>query len=548
VQTNLLSVLKTLSQQLSLLLLFPGLYVSAVKGQSNLAINDSIDRLLSSWESKQTPGISIAVVKNGNVIYSKSLGMANIKLKAVNDSLTTFWIASVTKQFTAAAIYTLALQKKLVLDKSVRTYLPGLPALYQSITINQLIHHTSGTRDGFVLTALSKKPPSGYTNENVLAYLKASEDLNFTPGSKFEYNNGGYVLLATVIEKLSGKSYPVYMKEMIFGPIGMKDTYISPSFPTDTKQAEGYREAEPGTYQEFHFEGKTYGSTGVITTLRDLTRWSQFLQDPHRIPSLATVAEQLLKTGYLRTKQSIAYAGGLEKFTYRGRTVFEHFGSDEGFKADILYFPKSKVSVIGLTNNDSYYGLLQLLFQVSDFVHDGKLPRQTLVGETGSIISEEFYYNDHIPQFIKLQNYPGFAKISSTYSGYAAPYRVIGDTLRSPDPIPSQFLKRNQQLEVLNTYYPTITQLHAIQPVSSKNDLHDFIGEYTSPELNTSYKITATEKGLQFEFVPGVVFDLFRITATDFQFDYLGANYVQFTKDGFAFSREGCRKLVFKKQ
>lgn len=546
-QSNLLPVLKTLSQQL-LLALFTALYVSAVKGQSNPAINDSINRLLSNWESKQAPGISIAVVKNGNVIYSKSLGMANIKLKAVNDSSTTFWIASVTKQFTAAAIYQLALQKKLVLGNSVRTYLPELPALYQPITINHLIHHTSGSRDGFVLTALSKKPPSEYTNENVITYLKASHDLNFTPGSKFEYNNSGYVLLATVIEKVSGKSYTEYMKEMIFGPIGMRDTYISPSFPTDTKQAKGYREKEPGTYQEFHFEGKTYGSTGVITTLRDLTRWSQFLQDPRKIPSLAAVAEQLIKTGYLRTKQSIAYAGGLEKFIYRGRSVFEHFGSDEGFKADILYFPKSKVSVIGLTNKDSYYGLLQLLFQVSDFVHDGKLPRQTLVDETCSILSEEFYYNADTPQFIKLQNFGGCVKVSSTYSGYAAPYRVIGDTLRSGDPVPSQFLKRKQQLEVLNIYYPTDTRLQAIQPVSQKNDLHAFVGEYVSKELNTSYKITATEKGLQFEFVPGVVFDLFRITETDFQFDYLGANYVQFTKDGFAFSREGCRKLVFKKQ
>ncbi|ANE50903.1 serine hydrolase domain-containing protein [Flavisolibacter tropicus] len=543
-----LTILKTFKFHLLIALSFAGFTASTLKAQTIHSIQDSIDFLLSSWSNKQAPGISVAVIKDGQAHYSRSYGMANIKKGISIDSATTFWIASVSKQFTAAAIYQLAVQKKLVLDNSIRVYFPKLPPVFQKITVNQLIHHTSGMRDGFVLTALSKKPPATYTNENVMHYLQASAALNFTPGTEYEYNNSCYVLLAQLIEKLTGKTYPDYMKAEVFQPLGMNRTYVSPTFPNDEKQAEGYRESGPNTYREDHFQGKTYGSSSIITTLNDLIRWSQFLQNPQTVPQLSPVAKLLMQPGMLSNRQLIAYAGGLEKLMYRGRTLYEHFGADEGFKADILYFPETKVSVIGLTNNSSYYGLLTLLLQVSDVVHDGKRAALPSVDQSGEKIQEQFYYNEEKPQLAKVQRFPGYVTISSAPSGYAAPFQVIGDTLRNLDPIPAQYLQKKQSIEVLDPYYHNTTRLHEIQPVVKKEDWKTFAGEYLSKELQTSYKIMATDSALQFEFLPGLTFDLFRITDTDFVFEYLGANYLQFSKDGFAFTREGCRKLEFRRQ
>lgn len=532
------------------LLVFFSLFLSSASAfpQAEPTWQEKLDLQLVSWENKAAPAISIAVVKSGTVLYCKSRGMANIGRGVASDSTSQFWVASVSKQFTAAAVYRLVQRRGLSLATSIRSLLPELPPLYQPVTIAHLLHHTGGIRDGFVLTALSKKPPSAYTNENVLRYLKASKNFNFWPGTRFEYNNAGYVLLAMAIEKVSGVSFPNYLKDSIFQPLGMHHSYVSSSFPVNAKQAEGYREVSPNTYEAYHFEGQTYGSTGVITTLSDLVRWSQFLQRPQRVPSLAFLGTLLFKTGTLHNRSSIAYAGGLEKFTYNGRTVYEHFGADEGVKADILYFPATGVAIIGLTNNGNFYGLLPLLYGISDLVHEEERVLPPPVDEAGEPGAVSYYYNAAVPQLARLQHFPNFIKIGNTVNGYAAPYRVIDDTLRSQDPVPTVFLQRKEYLEVLDNYYQNHTRLERIQPVVKRDDLARLVGHYYAEELQTAYRVLLTEKGLQFEFLPGMTFDLFRMTGTDFVFDYLGPNYLQFSKDGFSFSREGCRKLFFKKQ
>lgn len=542
------SLSRAFAQRIVILLSMTIANHSLLQGQTGNALQDSIDVLLSSWNSQQAPGISLAVVRDGKTLYQRSLGMANIKEGIPVDSATRFWVASVTKQFTAAAIYQLASRNKISLNQSIRYYLPDLPSIYQSVTIDQLIHHTSGIRDGFVLTALSRRPPSEYTNENVLRYLKSMGTLNFQPGTRFEYNNSGYVLLATVIEKVSDQSYPTYMKDSIFLPLGMTQTYISPNFPTDKNQAEGYHQTSTNTYQEYHFEGNTYGSTGVLTSISDLTRWSSFLQNSTDISEFSTVRSKLLEPGKLVRGPYLAYAGGLEKIRYHGRELYEHFGADEGFKADLLYFPSSKLTVMAMVNNSSYYDLLKLLYRVSDIVHEEQLPGPVDIDETGALQHETFYYDNLYPRFIRILSFPHMARISNTFSGYAAPYQQIGDTLRSLDPVPVQYLRNSDKLLFRDPTDQNISTFQQIKLVERIDDLGRFEGEYYSKELETSYRIIKSDTKLQFEFMPGVVFDLVRLTDSDFQFEFQGANYVQFSKIGFSFSREGIRKLFFKRK
>lgn len=537
-------------QCLKFLLLFGFItwYHLPVRAQAASSLTDSIDNLLASWQGELAPGISVAAVKDGRIVYNRSVGMANIENKVANDSLTKYWIASVSKQFTAAAIYLLASEKKLIVNRSIRAYLAELPPVFQDVTVDHLIHHTSGIRDGFVLTALAKKPESEYTNENVLRYLKAQENLNFAPGSSYEYNNSGYVLLAILIERISQISYPEYMKINIFDPLEMNDTYVAGSFPTGKYLAEGYHSEGANIFKAGHFQGNTYGSTGIITTVSNLIRWSKFLDEQTKVPSLSSIRKNLLQVGKLINGRPIAYSGGLEKFEYQGQAVYEHFGSDEGFKADILYFPGTHLSIMGMTNNGSYYDLQRLLYRISDMVL-AKANKEYKINSSDTIIlSEKYYYNAHTPQFLKIQGFKTHVKVANTPSGYAAPYQILNDTLQGLDPVPNLLIQQRQVIRVIDPYYHKTVQLEKVRPVTTTDDLAALTGEYFSGELRVSYRITKNERGLQFEFAPGMTFDLFRITSTDFMFEYAGPNFLHFTNEGLEFSREGCRKLFFQKK
>jgi CubicO group peptidase (beta-lactamase class C family) len=103
-----------------------------------------------------------------------------------------------------------------------------------------------------------------------------------------------------------------------------------------------------------------------VTTLDDMVRWAQVVQHPKTVPSFSYIVSQLLKTGELQGHRQIAHAGGLEKFVYKGKIVYEHFGADEGYKGNLIYFPSTRLSLIGMTNNSSDYRLWQLLYSIAD--------------------------------------------------------------------------------------------------------------------------------------------------------------------------------------
>ena len=532
-----------------------GLLMQAAKAQP-AGGQQSIDSLFAQGHSPRSPGVALAVVQHGKLCYSQGFGMANIKKGEALDSLTRFWIASVTKQFTAAGVYWLEARKQLHLHHSIRQYLPELPSLFQTVTIEQLLHHTSGIRDGFVLTALAKKGEAAYTNQNVLFYLQQQKELNFVPGTEYEYNNSGYVLLALVIEKVAKTTYPEFMEQQIFRPLGMLHTTVSGQYQPAEKLAEGYGEMEGNqqehSFKEEHFMGNTYGSTGVITTIGDLARWAVLVQQPERFPKFKGIVAKMLTPGKLKNGQELAYGGGLETFTYKGRTVWEHFGADAGFKANVVYFPSSQLSLIGLTNSSANYELTRKLYAVADIWHQEQQPPSPPVEAAGEqLLATAFFYSKTgQPLFRQVKKFDHYVRIADTPDGSAVIYRKTAThEFQSNDPIPAVYrIEDPNFLELKEPYHHLHKKLQQITPIKNADDLEQFTGTYYSAELRTTYRILTKEHRLLLEFVPGVEFPLFRLTHTDFLFDYVGGNYLEFTKRGFAFSREGCRRLSFKKQ
>jgi CubicO group peptidase (beta-lactamase class C family) len=295
----------------------------------------------------------ILIARDGAVLYEKYLGLVDLRKKETLTDSTSMHIASTSKPFTAIAILRLAQQGKLFLNDSVTKFFPGFP--YPGITVKMLLSHRSGLPNYlyFLSNAKWDKLPPGMTgkkyavNQDVLNFLIANKpDKTGSPGSRFNYCNTNYVLLALIIEKISGKTFPDHMQQEFFGPLQMSHTYIftlkdtltaTPSFTTK------------GTHWDFDFLDGTYGDKNVYTTPRDLLKWDQALYSDQLI------SKALLDSacsGYSFEKPSVHnYGLGWRlQLLPNGKKVVYHFGKWHGSNAAFARLPDEKITIIILGN------------------------------------------------------------------------------------------------------------------------------------------------------------------------------------------------------
>ena len=197
--------------------------------QPRLAQLDSanrwVDSIFAPYSSTSSPGCAVGVVRDGQLAFAKGYGMADLEHDTPITPSTRFYIASLSKQFTAMSIVLLAQEGRLSLDDWVRRWVPQVPSFGAPITLRQLLHHTSGLRDYFTLLALSGWPSDGLLTEpQFVDLVSRQKNLNFTPGDEFLYSNTGYALLAMVVERASGQSLRDYAADHIFKPLGMAHT------------------------------------------------------------------------------------------------------------------------------------------------------------------------------------------------------------------------------------------------------------------------------------------------------------------------------------
>jgi CubicO group peptidase (beta-lactamase class C family) len=186
-----------------------------------------VDKLFARWSSTDSPGCSLGVSRNGVTMYERGYGMANLELKVPITPLTVFHVASVSKQFAAMSILLLAQHGQLSLDDEVRKYIPELPDYGTRLTIRHLLTHTSGLREGFTLLGLAAPREDGVDpNDAVVNMLVRQGALNFTPGSDYQYNNGGYTMLGSIVKRVSGQSLRPFADANIFKPLGMAHTHF----------------------------------------------------------------------------------------------------------------------------------------------------------------------------------------------------------------------------------------------------------------------------------------------------------------------------------
>ena len=326
------------------------LSIFSMNAQESIPQQTNIDNIFSRWDAKDAPGGTVAIIKDGELIFTKGYGMANLDYNIPNEPKTVFTIASTSKQFTAASIILLSEQGKLSLEDTLMKFFPKFPAYANEITIQHLLNHTSGIRDYIILARLSGLTVDDYyTNEIVEKLLTNQQELNYTPGDEYLYSNSGYWLLGQIVEKVSGSTLAEFAKKNIFDPLEMNDTHFHDNQNQIVKnRATGYRPDRKGGYYIYNTTLNMIGSGGLKTNVTDLVKWdATFYNSNLFTPGFW---DKMTKNGILNDGSKIRYANGLNTVTYKGLKAINHSGASVGYRTEFIRIPEAKFSVIILAN------------------------------------------------------------------------------------------------------------------------------------------------------------------------------------------------------
>lgn len=247
-----------------------------INGQVNDSVAKKIDRVFSDWDKTNSPGCALAVLKNGKILYTRGYGMSNMEYSIAITPASIFHVASLSKQFTAAAIQRLALEGKLSLNDDVRKWIPEVPDLGARITLANLVHHTSGLRDQWDLQALAGwREGDLITEADVLEMLQRQQGLNFRPGEEYLYCNTGYTLLGMVVKRATGVSLRRYDDSVFFQPLGMSSTHFHSDHTEIVPNRTSAYVREEGRWAIDIPVFDTYGATSLFTTVGDLAKWDE---------------------------------------------------------------------------------------------------------------------------------------------------------------------------------------------------------------------------------------------------------------------------------
>lgn len=287
-------------------------------------------------------GFGILVIHDGAIAFTRGWGMANIETGISFSPDTPSAIASLTKQFTAVAVLILYEREELTLETAIRSILPELPAAWSEITVHHLLTHQSGIPNYTDITGDTPEAIDGLTNQDALDLVLQDPTLDFPPGTNTSYSNTGYIILAMMVERLTGMSYAEFLHETIFQPLGMMATFVSDEsvvYPSNTAQP--YDEHN----QLNEYVLYTYGDGGIYMTLNDYFKWDRALYTDD-IVQQSTL--ELAFTGYTGGDNNYGY--GWMVGSHYGSKSLRHGGFSTGFLNYVLRIPEQRFTYLFLSN------------------------------------------------------------------------------------------------------------------------------------------------------------------------------------------------------
>jgi D-alanyl-D-alanine carboxypeptidase len=301
-------------------------------------------------EAGHVPGASVAVVKEGRVVFAKGYGMANLEHSVPATEHTVYQLASVTKQFTATAVMMLVEEGKLKLDQKVTDILEGLPQAWSNVTVRHLLNHTSGIKSYTGTPDFFKSARKDYKKEEIIE-LVANIPNEFAPGEQWNYNNTGYFLLGMVIEKVSGKDYGAFLSERIFQPLEMTTARLNDLTEIIPNRAQGYtRKNRKMLNGEYVSPTQPYSAGALAVTVLDLAKWDAALYTDKLLRR--STFEEMWSPTQLSDGESRDYGYGWEVDSYRTRKRLQHGGGIPGFSTFMARYVDDQLTVIALANSD----------------------------------------------------------------------------------------------------------------------------------------------------------------------------------------------------
>jgi len=459
-----------------------------------------VDQIFAAYNKPNSPGCAVGVMQDGKFVYRKGYGMGSLELGVPLSSQSVFYMASVSKQFTAASVVLAAEQGVLSLDDDVRKYIPELPDYGHPITLRQMLHHTSGFRDFETLMYLSDRQLSDlHSKDEMLDLITRQKGLNNIPGEEWIYSNTNYFLLAEVVRRATKRSPAEFAAENIFQPLGMVHTRF---YDDHTLVMPGRVAAyDPGSDGKFLVDWSTnfdtVGPGGLMSSVDDMLLWDRNFYKNKL--GKGTLLKEMQTRGVLNNGNATEYGLGLELSTYRGLPIVGHDGALFGYRTGILRFPEQQFTVVCLCNLSSA-DPSNLVRKVADIYLE-----RSLHAEAGVVPS---------PGDGTLPDAGLFAgKYLDPHKHFAYSFTVSGGNLTAWGGIlrrvgPNQFkdlgtgtitfenADRGMKATLVTDGETFFAGNRIEAPHLSEADLADYAGQYRSTEIDTSYDLSIDAGGL----------------------------------------------------
>ncbi len=339
-----------------------GLSVAFAAPAQKQVSDRQIDAVFASLQSNNAPGVAALVVHNGRSVFHRGSGVSDLRTERKIDEHTNFRLASFTKQFTAACIMLLARDGKLKYDDHLTNFFPEFPAYGKSITVRNLLNHTSGLEDygELLMKQYADTPPEKVPqilDAGVLKLLAQQSSGKFPAGTRWEYSNSGYAVLAMIVEKVSGEPFGQFLQERIFKPLKMNHTLAYEKGKNDvphrayghSKKGDGWQETDQSP------TSAVLGDGGIYSSLDDLAKWDRALRE-HTLLSEAEMLPALTPVqptdgpAKIADGTNVSYGFGWFLDPYQGHKRMSHDGGTMGFRTTIQRFPDDQLTIIVLAN------------------------------------------------------------------------------------------------------------------------------------------------------------------------------------------------------
>lgn len=481
---------------------------AGARGREDARLMVAVDSIFAPWSRTTTPGCAVGVDKGGMPLLRRAYGMANLETGTPWTINTISESGSVAKQFTAAAVVLLAQDGVLSLEDDITKWIPEVKGFGRKITVRHLLTHTSGLPDRYTLHQVQNRPAgeTDHDNREVVAMLTGLRELNFDPGEDYEYSNTGYVVAATIVERASGKSLQAFTSERIFRPLGMEDTRWREDHRVVVPgRASAYSGTLTAGYRNDHPFTRVIGSGGLLTTVGDFLKWEGAMQAG--TGPWGAVRDSLQRSMRLNEGTGITYALGVSVSTWRGVPAVSHTGSTGGYRAALYRYPEQNVAVALLCNLGSInpgvtaqrVAALVLGSALAAAPADPSavpVSAETLAGLAGT------YYSPRTEQAILLYVNRTGALADSSQNAILIPVGPGRFQYRGSDRVLTVVpAGAGEPLKVQITA-PNARPVEFVAVPRAKRDpasLAAYAGEYRSPELNASIRLSVLRDTLRLE-------------------------------------------------